>query len=198
MDSDRFTAFAKHFIDQTFDLIPGASPYEGASIFLSFFVEDGTLDIGVYNRNTQSYSHSFKSTDPAAVAPFIAEVEAAYGITVPEPFKTLPAEYLSQIGESFGIYTELMASLRECELCGTNEDRLEGFYYPPLASGEPASLGLYHGYGCYSGDSVYGDPAVVGAEALRILKHAIKYSDSEPAQKRARAFQKKLKAVLAA
>lgn len=200
MDSDHYTAFAEHFQDDSFTVRKGEDHYGDATLWLSFFPSNRTLNLAVYDGAAREYSHELKATNPGAVAGFIAQVEADYGVKVPAHFRTLPEEFLALVGGSLGIAEDIYLEAHDCETCGSDYGQIEAFYFPPLEPGGPASLGASDSYGCFGGANVFGDPQdpAVSADALRILEWAVKNGDDGAAVARVASFLQALKAILVA
>lgn len=197
MDSDHITAFAKHFEDQSFDLRLGqGAGRQGATLSLSFFPEERSMSMGAYDYQRAAYTHNFGTVSAGAVAPFIAEVEAAYGIEVPAIFRSLSEEYLSNLNGALGLSEYLEKDSTDCEYCGPSNDSIDAFYYPPIHEGEPASLGVNYSYGCYGGEAIHGNPEEVGDSAIAILESAIEHCGGQDAEKKAGYFLRDLKMVL--
>lgn len=201
MDFDHYTAFAQHFKDDAFQLRPGDEEGRGdAILWLSFYPIDGVLNLAVYDDAARRYSHEFRSTDPADVPGFIAEVEAAYGVQVPPQFTELSQEYLQLVPGAFGVSEDVRATPHDCENCGYDYGKIEALYFPPLKPGGPASLAVADTYGCYDHIQISGDPADQDflAEALRVLNSGIKFGDAKAEVKRVKRFRRQLLDVLAA
>lgn len=199
MDSDHYTAAAGHFQDDSFEVRKGEDRYGDAILWLSFRPSEGTMNMAVYDGAAKAYSHQLSSTDAGAVAGFIAAVEADYGVKVPRRFKKLSVDFLTLVGDSFGVDEDVYLEAHDCELCGSDYGKIEAFYFPPLTPGGAASLGVVDTYGCFGGESVFGDPADpdVADAAMEILDWAVKNGDDRSAVDAVKAFRTQLKAVLA-
>lgn len=198
MDSDNLTAFASYFKEDHFELRPGADRDDSATLFLSFDPALQTMSLAAYDyKDRKGHTHELYSTDPSAVAPHIAQIEAYYGVKVPRSFRTRAETYLSQLDQCIGVRLEMNKEYSDCEYCGVNENKLEAFYYPAFDPSGRASLGVVTAYGCYGGDGVYGEPEEVAEEARRIIESAIRSGDDPDAKEEARQFLRDLNTVLA-
>ncbi len=201
MDSDRTTPFAKHFQEKAFSLRKYPLTAEDrfqkeATLHLSFWVELGTMSLGVYDDMEGRYTHEFKSTDPGAVAAFIAAVEHEYEVTIPMHFNELAQQYLTLVPQSFGVGGDLFERPRDCEYCGSNGNEIEAFYFPPIEEGGAPSLAVENRYGCYGWDAIYSDPRKKGVEGLLILDDALYGADDQAVIEAVQSFRGKLVALL--
>jgi hypothetical protein len=198
MDSDHITPFAQHFTEQAFNVRAGEYGHTDATLFLSFWPSMRTMNMSVYDYAAQEYSHKFSGSDPAKVPGFISVVERAYGVTIPEIFTTLSQEYLTGVPQMLGIHEQLQKNVRACDTCGDySGNELEAFYFPPLASGDPASLAVHNSFGCYGGEGVYGTLNEVGASAVELVESAISAGDKKKTVAQAREFLASLRELLA-
>jgi len=209
MDSDHSTAFAQRFREESLELDPTVEWGKGASLTMYFHPEFLSMGLSVYDPNFEEpgrqyygtnrggYTHRFESTDPARVAPFLKEVEAAYGVRVPRRFEQSAVAFLEGLPEALGLSVELADEIVACEQCGDSTgDELTVFFFPPLEEGGPASLGVENRFGCFGGVELAGDPTEVGDEVVRIIQTAIKGGRDKSAVAEAREFLTELRKVL--
>ena len=209
MDSDHSTVFARRFHDVSMELDPTVEWGKGASLNMYFHPEFLSLGLSVYDPNFREpgrqyygetrggYTHSFESTDPARVAPFLREVEAAYGVTLEPEFEESAVAFLQGLPGALGLSVELADRIVACEQCGDSSgNELTVFFFPALEQGGPASLGVENRFGCFGGVELAGDPAEVGDEVVRIIQAAIKSGRDQSAVAEAKEFLGELRKVL--
>lgn len=199
MDSDETTPAAKYFQDQSLVLSGTREARDEAILWLSFRETEGTVDFAVYDAKAKKYTYKFQGDSNEDVFAFVKDVEDSYGTKVPAEYAKSVQKFLDLRDKSLGLSLTLFEPTGSCGQCGDNRpDSLEAFYFPPLSSDAPASLGIDLSYGCFDRKTFTGQVRTIDdiAEAVDILEDAIDRADTEAAKDEIDDFLRNLVATL--
>lgn len=180
---------ARYFDDDSFVVQTGATRYEEAILWMSFYEADQSMNLSVYDSAQHEYTHTFAGSSAADVEVFIKQVATDYNTVIPTQFTALPSQFLKLVGQSFGVVEELDEKPTYCDQCGDmNGSSMEAYYFPTINKKFPAVLSVRWNFGCFGGTVAYGEVSAVKTEVLEQLNRAVDNAEVAEAAARVQEF----------